>query len=249
MSAISKARSLNLFQVLLALCALFVFLANASAESPTNQSSTTISLGTRVFDLRERSPRLDSQIGDEVFVLTEIDWIKNLVWSDPLMEKTTILIKDKTRMLSGRKPPWKPDDKSRFHPDPTLPPIFDLAFHEVGWLGVNDAPVRGDLLIFPKHDPKRFDVLCAYDRADPGPTFCSVGFLYGPDRNLLVTTRIFQMTLPLKDFAEIAARVDALLRCLDITEDVRVGETNLTPPYLKKKDIAAGGRCRIMPSS
>lgn len=232
-----------------ALCAVFVFLADARAESPTNPSDTLINLGTRIFDLRERSPRLDSQIGDEVFVLTEIDWIKTLIWSDPLMAKTAILIKDKTRMLSGNEPPWAPDDRSRFHPDPTLPPIFDLDFYEVGWLGVNDAPVRGDLLIFPKHDPKRFDVLCAYDRADPGPTFCSVGFLYGPDRNLLVTTRIFQMTLPLRDFSEIAARVEALVRCLDVTEAVRAGEASLATPYLQQKDISAGGRCRVLTSS
>ena len=235
--------------LIIILCAVLVSISGARAESQTNPSDTLISLGTRVFDLREQSPFLDSQIGTEVFVLTEIDWIKTLIWSDPLMAKTAILIKDKTRMLSGNEPPWEPDDRSRFHPDPTLPPIFDLDFYEVGWLGVNDAPVRGDLLIFPKQDPQRFYTRCAYDRADPGPTFCSVGFLYGPDRNLLVTARIFQMTLPLRDFSEIAARVEALVRCLDVTEAVRAGEVSPITQHLLRKDITAGGRCRITLSS
>ena len=151
-------------RLIFALCAVLVFLADARAESQTNPSDTLISLGTRVFDLRERSPILDLQVGNEIFPLTEIDWIRSMTWSDPLLINTVIHIKDRSHGLGV--PGWLPDDRSRFHPDASLPPIFDLDFYEVGWLGTNEAPVRGDLLIFPRHDPQSFDVLCAYDRAN-----------------------------------------------------------------------------------
>ena len=235
--------------MIIILCAVLVSVSGARAQSQTNPSDTLISLGPRVFALRERSPILDRQVENEIFPLTDVDWIKNLTWSDPLLTRTVIQIKDQTRMLSGRAPPWMPDNRARFHPDPTLPPIFDLDRYEVGWLGVNDAPVRGDLLIFLRHDPQRFYVLCDYDQANPRPTFCALTFRYGPDRNLQVTTRIYQVTSPLNDFAEIAARVEALVRCLDVTEALQAGEMSPAAPYLLIKDIAAGGRCRITPSS
>jgi hypothetical protein len=238
-----------LHRLIFALCAVFVFLADARAESPTNPSDTLINLGTRVFDLRVQSPILDLQVENEFVSLTDVDWIRDMTWSDPLLVNTVIHIKDQTRLHSGGEPPWAPDDRSRFHPDPTLPSIFDLDYYEVGWQGVHEAPVRGDILIFPRHDPKRFYARCGYDRADPKPIFCAVSFRYGPDRHLLVTTRIYQVTSPLNDFAEIAARVEALVRCLDVTEAVRAGEASLTTPYLQQKDIFAGGRCRVLTSS
>ncbi len=172
-----------------------------------------------------------------------------MTWSDPLLSNTVIHIKDHTRLYSGGQPVWAPDNISRFHPDPTLPPIFDLDGYEVGWTGAHEAPIRGDILMFPKNDSQSFYVNCAYDRADPAPTFCAVNFRYGPDRNLIIKTRIYHVTSPLNDFAEIAAQVEALVRCLDVTEDVRTGEMSPVTPYLLQKDIAAGGRCRIMPSS
>jgi hypothetical protein len=231
------------------LCTVLVTASGAHAESQVNPSDTLISLGTRIFDLRERSPILDLQVENEFVSLTDVDWIRDMTWSDPLLVNTVIHIKDQTRLHSGGEPPWAPDDRSRFHPDPTLPSIFDLDYYEVGWQGVHEAPVRGDILIFPRHDPKRFYARCGYDRADPKPIFCAVSFRYGPDRHLLVTTRIYQVTSPLNDFAEIAARVEALVRCLDVTEAVRAGEASLTTPYLQQKDIFAGGRCRVLTSS
>ena len=236
-------------RLIFALCAVLVFLADARAESQANPSDTLISLGTRVFDLRERSPILDRQVENEFVSLTDVDWIMDMTWSDPLLTNTVIHIKDQTRLFAGGEPTWAPDNRSRFHPDPTLPSIFDLDGYEVGWQGVHEAPVRGDILIFPRFDPNRFYARCGYDRSTPKPILCAVSFRYGPDRNLQVRTRIYQVTSPLNDFAEIAARVDALVRCLDVTEAVRAGETYLTTPYLQQKDIAAGGRCRITPSS
>ena len=236
-------------RLFVAICAVLLSLADARAETPTNISGTLISLGTRVFDLRERSPILDLQVENEFVSLTDVNWIMDMTWSDPLLTNTVIHIKDHTRLYSVGQPVWAPDNKSRFHPDPTLPPIFDLDGYEVGWAGVQEAPVRGDILIFLKQDPQSFYVNCAYDRADSAPTFCAVNFRYGPDRNLIIKTRVYRVTSPLNDFAEIAAQVEALVRCLDVTEDVRAGEVSPVTPYLLQKDIAAGGRCRIMPSS
>ena len=237
----------DLHYLIIILCAALVSISGARAESQTNPSDTLISLGTRVFDLRERSPILDLQVENEFVSLTDVDWIKTMTWSDPLLTRTVIHIKDRSHGLGV--PGWLPDDRSRFHPDASLPPIFDLDFYEVGWLGTNEAPGRGDLLIFPRHNPQSFDVLCAYDRANASPTFCSVNFRYGPDRNLQVRTRIYQVTSPLNDFAEIAARVEALVRCLDVTEAMQAGEMSLTTPYLQQRDISAGGRCRVLTSS
>ena len=237
-------------RLIFALCAVFVFLADARAESQTNPSDTLISLGTRVFDLRERSPILDLQVENEFVSLTDVDWIMDMTWSDQLLINTVIHIKDHTRLYSVGQPVWAPDNKSRFHPDPTLPPIFDLDGYAVGWAGIfYESRPRGDILMFPKHDSQSFYVNCAYDRADPGPTFCAVNFRYGPDRNLIIKTRVYHVTSPLNDFAEIAARVEALVRCLDVTEAVQAGESSLTTPFIVQKDITAGGRCRIIPSS
>lgn len=237
-------------RLIFALCAVFVFLADARAESPTNPFDTLINLGTRVFDLRVQSPILDLQADNEFVSLTDVDWIKDMTWSDPLLTNTVIHIKDHTRLYSVGQPVWAPDNKSRFHPDPTLPPIFDLDGYEVGWEGIfYETRPRGDILIFLRNDPQRFYARCGYDRATPKPIFCSVNFRYDPDRNLLIKTRIYQVTSPLNDFAEIAARVEALVRCLDVTEAARVGEMSPVTPHLLQKDIAAGGRCRIMPSS
>ena len=236
--------------LIIILCAVLVSISGARAESQTNPSDTLISLGTRVFDLRERSPILDLQVENEFVSLTDVDWIMDMTWSDPLLTNTVIHIKDQTRMFAGGEPTWAPDTKSRFHPDPTLPPIFDLEGYDVGWEGIfYEARPRGDILIFLRNDPQRFYARCGYERAKSKPIFCAVSFRYGADRNLLVTTRIYQVTSPLNDFSEIAARVEALVRCLDVTEAVQAGETNLTTPFIVQKDLTAGGRCRITPSS
>ena len=248
--SLHSKRGFQLQRLFFTLFAVFVFLADARAESPTNPSDRLINLGTRVFDLRERSPILDLQVENEFVSLTDVDWIRDMTWSDPLLTNTVIHIKDHTRMFAGAEPTWAPDNKSRFHPDPTLPPIFDLEGYDVGWEGVfYEARPRGDILIFLRNDPRRFYARCGYERARSKPIFCAVSFRYGPDRNLLITTRIYQVTSPLNDFAEIAAQVEALVRCLDVTEAVRAGEVNAAIPYLLPKDIAAGGRCRITPSS
>lgn len=248
-SNICQDMGLKLYSQFVVFCAVLVCLSGAHAEVPTNASNTLVALGSRIFDLGEQSSLLDREVANEFVSLTDVTWIKDMTWSDPLLVNTVIHIKDQTRLHSGGEPPWAPDDRSRFHPDPSLPSIFDLDYYEVGWQGVNEAPVRGDILIFPRHDPKRFYARCGYDRADPKPIFCAVSFRYGPDQHLLVKTRIYQVTSPLNDFAEIAARVEALVRCLDVTETVRAGETDLTTPYLELRDISAGGRCRLLPSS
>jgi hypothetical protein len=243
-------RGFQLHRLFFALCAVFVFLADARAESPTTPSGTLINLGTRIFDLREHSRIIDLQVSNEFVSLSDVTWIEALSEADPYLAGTVIHIKDQTRLFAGGDPTWAPDNRSRFHPDPTLPPLFDLEGYEVGWEGIfYEARPRGDILIFLQNDPQRFYARCGYDRATPKPIFCGVSFRYGPDRNLLVTTRVYRVSSPLNDFAEIAARVEALVRCLDVTEAVRAGEMSPATPYLVQKDIAAGGRCRIMPSS
>ena len=240
----------ELHYLIILIFAVLVFIAGARGEVQEDASDTLISLGTRVFDLRERSPILNLQVENEFVSLTDADWIKDMTWSDPLLARTVIHIKDHTRLYSVGQPVWAPDDKSRFHPDPTLPPIFDLEGYDVGWEGIfyENRP-RGDILIFPRNDPQRFYARCGYERAKSKPIFCAVSFRYGADRNLLVTTRIYQVTSPLNDFAEIAARVEALVTCLDVTEAVRAGEINPSAPSVLQKDIAAGGRCRVLLSS
>lgn len=232
------------------LCAIFVCPLEGCAESTPEITDTLYSLSTRTFDLGIRSPFIESGVENGFISFIEIPWIKDMTWSDPLLARTAIFIKDRTPPpIAGAQPGWLPDTESNFHPDPTLPPIFDLDGYEVGWRGRHEAPVRGDILIFPSKDPQRFFVLCAYDRSEPKPTLCSVTFRYEPDRILFVETRIFWVTSPLNDFAEIVARVDALVRCLDVTEAVRAGEPDLGSPVLQTQDIAAGGRCRLLTSS
>ncbi|MDW4549655.1 hypothetical protein R5H32_09850 [Defluviimonas sp. D31] len=235
--------------VILLLGVVLVSLSAARADTIRNGTDTLVTLGTRTFDLRERSATLDLQVENEFVSLSDVNWIDDLTRTDPNLHSTVIHIKDQTSMNRGAEPYWAPNETSRFHPDPTLPPIFHLDNYEVGWLGQHAAPVRGDILIYPRQDPKRFFALCGFDREDAGPIFCSVNFRYGPDRNLLVTTRIYRVTAPLNDFAEIAARVEALVRCLDVTEALRAGETIPRIPNLVPADLAAGGRCRLMPSS
>ena len=130
--------------MIIILCAVLVFLADARTESQANPADTLISLGTRVFDLRVRSPILDRQVENEFVSLTDVDWIKVLTWSDPQLTSTVIHIKEQTRFYLVGEPVWKPDVRSRFHPDPTLPPFFDLDFYEVGWLGVNNCSIPDD---------------------------------------------------------------------------------------------------------
>lgn len=239
----------ELHYLIILIFAVLVSIAGARGQSQANASDTLVSLGTRVFDLRERYHMPDLGAEGGTIILSDVDWIGSMFWSDPLMTRTAIFIEDRGHGLGS--PGWHPDYRSRFRPDPTLPPFVDLDFYKIGWMGVNDAPVRGDLLIFPRHDPQSFYAMCAYDRADPGPTFCSVNFRYGPDPNLFVNTRLFysRMPMPMNDFDEIVARLDALLRCLDVTEAVRAGEINPSAPSVLQKDIAAGGRCRILPTS
>ena len=237
----------ELHYLIILIFAVLVFIAGARGEVQEDASDTLISLGTRVFDLRERSPILNLQVENEFVSLTDVGWIKDMTWSDPLLARTVIHIKDRSHGLGV--PGWLPDDRSRFHPDASLPPIFDLDGYEVGWAGIfYEFRPRGDILIFPKLDSQSFYVNCAYDRADPAPTFCAVNFRYGPDRNLFIKTRIYQVTSPLNDFDEIVARLDALVTCLDVTEAVRAGENNPSAASVLQKDIAAGGRCRILPS-
>ena len=130
--------------MIIILCAVLVSISGSRAESQTNLSDTLISIGTRVFDLRERSPILDRQVENEFVSLTDVDWIKVLTWSDPQLTSTVIHIKEQTRFYLVGEPVWKPDVRSRFHPDPTLPPFFDLDFYEVGWLGVNNCSIPDD---------------------------------------------------------------------------------------------------------
>ena len=241
----------DLIRYFVLLCAVLASMSGVWAEPLGRPEDRLISLSTRVFDLHQRSPIQDLQIEDGFVSLTDIDWIKDLTWSDPLLNRTVIHIKDRSTLPPGWVPGYLPDDRSRFHPDPTLPPIFDLEGYEVGWLGANEIPgqVRGDLLIIPRHDPNKFYAFCAFDRADPKPIFCSVDFRYGPDRLLYVKTRIYGVTSPLNDFAEIAAKVEAQVRCLDVTEAVRADEANKAAPIVKHEDLVAGGRCRVFPTS
>ncbi|MCW3780716.1 hypothetical protein [Defluviimonas salinarum] len=231
------------------LCAALVSLAAARADTIRNRTDGLVTLGTRTFDLRKRTPIQDLQVENEFVSLSDVDWIWDLTQADPHLQNTVIHIKDQTALHAGVEPTWAPDAASRFHPDPTLPPLFDLDGYKVGWQGLHEAPARGDVLIFPEFDSKRFYARCGFDRAEPKPIFCAVSFRYIPDRNLLVTTRIYQVTAPLNNFAEIAARVEALVRCLDVTEALRAGEKIPAIPDLVPADLAAGGRCRAMPSS
>ncbi|MCU9848298.1 hypothetical protein OEZ60_09785 [Defluviimonas sp. WL0024] len=224
-------------------------LAAARADTIRNRTDGLVTLGTRTFDLRKRTPIQDLQVENEFVSLTSVKWIDDLTRADPYLYSTVIHITDLTRLHRLGELGWAPDEKSRFHGDPTLPPLFDLENYEVGWQGQHAAPVRGDILIYPRHDPKRFYAICAFDRANPKPTFCSANFRYQPDRQLHIMTRIYQVTAPLNDFAEIAARVEALVRCLDVTEALRAGEKIPRIPNLVPADLAAGGRCRAMPSS
>ncbi len=236
-----------MYRLVLSLCAALVLPSTATPESPANRGDTLVSLSSRVFDLGEHSPILDRQLEDDFVSLSDVRWIYALTQADPYLAGTVIHINDRS---TGRgEPAWAPDGRSRFHPDDSLPPIFDLDFYEVGWQGAVAAPVRGSILMFPRHDPQSFYARCAYDRADVGPKFCSVNFRYGPDRYLSVRTRIYQVTLPLNDFAEIAARVNALVRCLDVTEAVRAGEANPSADQRTPADIAAGDDCRLEPVS
>lgn len=222
----------------LVLCVTFVCLSAARAESQSNTSDTLYSLGTRVFDFGHPSSILDMQEELDFVSLTNVPWIRDMTWSDPLLAATVIHIKDNTSLYALGEPGWLPDLRSLFHSDPTLPSIFDLEGYEVGWFGqAREARSRGDILIFPRNDPQSFHVLCAYDRSEPQPTFCSVNFRYWADPNLRIRIRIYQVTSPLNDFAEIVARVDALVRCLDVTEVVQ--------PVRRASQIR---RCRTSPS-
>lgn len=229
------------------LCLLLVAALGSTTEAPAHPSDRLVTAGTRIFDVQDARPDLDLRPDYEILILSNVDWIQEMLWSDPLTARVVLVITDLTSPTG--KPGWAPDDRLRFHPDPTRPPLFHLDGYEVGWEGRNEAPERGTILIFPSDDPKRFYERCSYDRGEPETTSCSVVFHYEPDPNLIVSTRIFRMGSPLRDFAEIAARVEALVRCLDVTEALQADRPDPAAPEVQAADIIAGGRCRPEPTS
>lgn len=230
---------------------LSALLASASAwpgEAPAAPSDSLISLGTRIFDLREISRIVEGQLEEGYASLTDVDWILQMLGSDPYLGRTVIHVEDRMFFEFGT-PGWLPDNLSRFHPDSSLPPLFHLDGYEVGWFSEFDAPTRGEILIFLSRDPQQLAVLCSYDRAQPKPSGCTLWFRYDPDPDLFVEVHIYRVTSPLNDWAEIAARAEALVRCLDVTEAAEAGRHDPDAPAVEEANIAAGGRCRLAQTS
>lgn len=220
----------------------------AAAPGWAETADGTFQLASRTFDVGEITGIIPRQLEDGFVSLTEVDWIREMLWSDPVMNATEIHLTDRRFRAIGE-PGWLPDMTDRFHPDDTLPPLFDLEGYDVGWHGAANAPVRGQVMIYPAGHPERFFVLCAYDREDPKPTFCGLSFRYAPDPDIFVRVRIYAVTSPLNDFAEITARAEALARCLDVTEAVETDPVDATAPDLSIPDLLLGGRCRPEPIS
>jgi len=69
------------------------------------------------------------------------------------------------------------------------------------------------------------------------------------DSDLWLRIRVYQPTQPLNDFAEIVARIQALVFCLDVTDEVVSDDDVGNRDALSKDDIELGGACRIRPIS
>ncbi len=214
------------------------------AESRTDAGNTRFSLGSRVFDLRVDTRRFEVARNEGFLPIGHIRWIKEYMDVDPHLRGVFVYIEDRGR--GPGIPGWLPDIEARIHYDPTLPLIFSEDIYNVGWIGKNIPSTRGTVLLTPKHDPESYYVRCPYDRANTGPSFfCSVDTRYVLDSDLWLRIRVYRPTQPLNDFAEIAARIQALVFCLDVTDEITVSAENTIEWPFSGSALDIGGACRI----
>jgi|GEM_PF-5100760 len=214
------------------------------AQSRADAGNTRISIGSRVFDLRVDARRFAVDRNEGFLGIGHIRWIKELMDVDPYLQGVYVYIQDRGRDRGT--PVWFPDMESHIQYDPTLPLIFSEDIYNVGWSGSDIPSMRGSVLLTPKHDPKSYYVLCPYDRANTGPSFfCSISTRYVLDSDLWIRIRVYRPTQPLNDFAEIVARIQALVFCLDVTDEITVSAENTIEWPFSGSALDIGGACRI----
>ena len=220
------------------------------SSSQTAVANGVVDPATGLVELASRRFLLSTDMSDRVeeteagfIFLTRLEWLRDLVSRDPVLNATTIEIEDRRDPFGT--PIWPADQKERFHPAPELATSFDETAFDVWRIGVSfpGVPPRGTVIFVPKGSEDRYFVFCGYDADRAGLLFCSLTLRYAPDPNLDIEVHIWRVRDPLDDFQEIADRVEALVRCLDVTES-RSGSASLVQGRPEQTDIEPGGACR-----
>lgn len=200
---------------------LLTVVVTAFAQGAPDERSSLIQLGSRVFDLGTDVRRIQRE--PHFIPVTDVDWISALADSDPYLHATVIHIRTLAHLLGT--PIWPPEeDRVQYAPARDLADAWALKDFDVHWRHKVAPSTRGDIMLFPKSSKIEYYVGCAYDRADPIPTFCAVNALYPPDPNLRIKVRIYQITDPLNDFRAIVERTLNLIYCLDVTKELEAGK-------------------------
>jgi len=228
----------------LAALAVLISMPAKSLDLP-EEGRSLIRLQSRVFDLGTDARRIRR---DPHFIpITEVGWIWTLTNSDPELHATVIHIRSFANSLG--EPIWMPDvDREQYAPAEDLADAWALKDFDVRWRHKIAPSTRGDVMLFPKSAHAGYFVSCAYDRADPVPTFCAVNALYPPDPNLRIKVRIYQITDPLNDFRAIADRALNLVYCLDVTRALEAGEWTPLRPETSQSLTQLLGTCKNLQS-
>ena len=192
----------------------------ALAQEAPGDRNALIRLESRVFDLGTDVRRMRR---DPHFIpVTDVDWINTLLDADPYLRYTVIHINSFADSLGT--PVWPPDeDREQYAPAKELARAWGLEDYDVHWQRRVAPSNRGDIILFPKAPNAVHYVSCAYDRADPVPTFCAALALYPPNPDLRIKVRIYKITEPINDFATIVERARSLVYCLDVTRALDAG--------------------------
>ena len=199
----------------------------AAAQQGQSESHSQIQLASRTFEfgVDVRQMRRDPHF----IPITRVPWIAKLVSSDSDLFGTVIHIESYSHLHTM--PTWTPNEsREKFASARELAKAWALEGFDVRWRTKTAPSTRGDLYLFPEMPATPYYVICAYDRIDRIPRFCSAHALYPPDPGLRINIRIYRVTDPLNDFEVIVEQALNLVYCLDVTREIDGDTERATKP-------------------